>query len=323
MKGESQSIVQGNMLLEASYKLAIDEYRLLNLALSKVDTKSPQPDVPYEISPEDFKDAYGINTDTKHVRLKEAASGLLRKPITLYHEKNGKIIKTERPWFSIVEYDISDDDRKVRLEFSKYVCPYLYDLKREFTMVKFEDVARLDTSFSVRLYLWLSKARMLQNAKKGEVTEVTLDIDWMKERAGLANKYADFRIFRRKMIEPSIERINRETDLSVTFSVETRAGRAKAIKFSYVIERGTLSKPSRARLPRRPKVLAGSHEEGVWARKCISVMTNYESDLMDYGEKLPLGDLRKLHNWYEIVGDKSLAGEVKAEIDKRDKRTRR
>lgn len=317
MGTDLKPIVQGNILLEASYKISLDEYRLLNLALSQVDSMNPKPDTPYEITPENYRDAYGINPKHMHTKIKDAASGLLRKPITLYHEKNGRIMKTERPWFSIIEYDTSDDDRKVVLEFSKYVCPYLYELKRDFTSVNFEDVAKLDTSFSVRLYLWLSRARLLHKTKKGDVTIVTLEIDWMKERAGLSTKYSDFRIFRRKLIEPSIERINRNTELSVTFSTDLKAGKANSITFSYIIERGALSKAKRERLPRRPKVTAGSHAEGVWAQKCISIMTDYELELLNEGKPLPLGDLKKLSNWYAITGDGFAKQEVDLEIAER------
>ena len=116
---KSRSIVQSNMLLEASYKINIDEYRLINLALSKIDSKGQQPDEPYEITPDDFCDAYGLNRRNVNVKLKEAASGLLRKPITLYFERDGKLFKNERPWFSIIEYCMDENERKVKIEFSK------------------------------------------------------------------------------------------------------------------------------------------------------------------------------------------------------------
>ena len=118
MEQNLSTIVQGNMLVEASYKLNIDEFRLLNLALSQIDSVEAQPDHPYEITPEAFSKAFNVSRRHVHNKLKEAASSLLRKPITTYLERDGKVYKNERPWFSMVEYCTQEDERAVKIEFS-------------------------------------------------------------------------------------------------------------------------------------------------------------------------------------------------------------
>ena len=317
---ESYTVVQGDELIEGAYKITIDEFRLLNLALSKIDSVDIQPNHPYVITADDFQKAYGINTRYVNPKLKESARSLLRKPITLftYNAKKGKVVGSERPWFSLIEFD-PDTESSVNLYFSEFVRPYLYELKKNFTQIKFHYLAALDTSFSVRLYMWLCQARRKANK---DVTSVTLNIDWIKNRAGLIGKYDDYRILRRKLIEPAIEKINANTDLSVIFEPIRTGKLTTDIAFHFVDEKeskGTLSRPVRQRLPRRPKVVTGSSAEGEWARKCITVMNDYDLELINHGYQLSVDDLKKLQKWYLIIGDNFSANDVKKEIEARSR----
>ena len=317
---ESYTVFQGSELIEGAYKISIDEFRLLNLALSKIDSKEIKPNHPYVITSEDFQKAYGINTKYVNAKLKESARSLLRKPITLftYNKKIGKVIGSERPWFSLIEFD-PDTENSVNLYFSEFVSPYLYELKKNVTQLKFHYLAALDTSFSVRLYMWLCQVK--RKAHK-DVTTVTLNIDWIKNRAGLIGKYDDYRILRRKLIEPAIEKINAHTDLFVTFEPIRTGKLTTDIAFHFVDEKeskGSLSRPVRQRLPRRPKVVAGSSAEGEWARKCIIIMNDYDLDLVNHGYQLPVDDLKNLQKWYLIIGDNFSANDVKKEIESRSR----
>ena len=321
MPDSKLTIVQGNDLIEGAYKINLDEFRLLNLALSKVDSKGEQPSKPYVISVQDFQNTYKLSHNNGHARLRDSAKGLLRKPIVIYRTdtKTGRLKGVERPWFSLIEYDVVDGDASVSLIFSEFVRPYLYELKKNFTSVIFKNISALDTAFSIRLYYWLAKPkRLIRNSRNG-TTSVQLDIDWMKQRAGIENKYDDYRIFRRKLIEPAVERINSETDITVAFESIKTGKKVTGIEFIYIDEKGR-TKPKRQRLPRRPHVNKGSHAEGLWARDCIKIMSSYELDLADVGYKLEVDDLRKMQSWYKIIGDEFAIKEIEEEIFKRIKK---
>lgn len=314
------TVVQGNDLIEGSYKITIDEFRLLNIALLQIDSKAVQPNDPHIITVRDFQMAYGISSRHSHIKLREAARSLLRKPITLYqyNEKRDKFIGNERPWFSLIEYDALDSAGAVKLYFSEFVKPYLYELAGNFTSVTFDYLARLDSPFSIRLYYWLSSRKNLRVNQAGGAIETILSIAWMKERAGLLGKYSEYKAFRRKVIEPALDKINQVTDLSVMFEPVYSGKYVTDIKFIYINENdASLSKPTRQRMPRRPKVKAGTHDEGVWARNCISIMNQYISDLKKADMKTPLPDLKKLLNWYGITGDTFAINKIKNEIESR------
>ncbi len=320
-------VTQDNKLLEGAYSATLDEMRLLYLALVQIDSKKPQPDGIYTLFPADFEKMFGVNPSHTHQQLKKAADSLGSKPIVTFewNDKKQRLDKVKRFWFSSIRYDASDNSADVTIRFSPDVVPYLYDLKREFTQVDFQHVSKLDTPFAFRLYSWLVKFRKLtKNARNNGIIETdALEIDWMKERTGLVGKYEEYRFFKRDVLVPAVERINANTDISVTWEPVKMGRSVKAIKFFYITEIGTTSaKPLRPRLPRRPHVLEGSDKEGVWARKCIAVMQDFRARLEEYDnkEKLPLADLKKWLHWYEIIGDDTSVKRMKIEISGRSKR---
>nr|ULG11321.1 RepB family.p replication initiator protein [Serratia entomophila] len=80
------------------------------------------------------------------------------------------------------------------------------------------NMASLDTPFAFRLYSWLSRYRNLDKykiKKSGVISTEPIALDWMKDRAGLLNKYKDFKNFRVRVLDPAVDVINRTTDLTV------------------------------------------------------------------------------------------------------------
>ena len=320
------TVVQGNDLLEGAYSVTLDEMRLLNLALAQIDSRKPQPDTLYRLFPQDYQRIYGVNPSSSHRQLREAAESLMKKPVTIYKPdgKTGKIRTVQLSWFSRLEYVSSDDHSAVVLRFGQDVAPYLYELKESFTKLNFTNIAKLDTPFSVRLYGWLIKAKNLYGRRSTKAIEVTLDLAWMREKAGLAGKYEDYRDFRQKLLEPTINRINANTDISVVWEPIKSGRTVIAVKFAYMDEScPEATKPLRPRLPRRPRASVGSDLEGEWARSCIEIFEEYRVKLLAYdeAEKVALPDLRKLAGWYKTIGDKVRQKAIMAEVNARSKRT--
>ncbi|CAI1222010.1 replication protein [Serratia quinivorans] len=324
MNHDTLTVVQGNDLLEGAYGVTLDEMRLLNLALAQIDSRKPQPDMLYTLYPRDYQRIYGVNPTSSHRQLRDAADSLMKKPVTIYKEdRNGKVRTVQLSWFSRLEYVSNDDHSAVVLRFGQDVAPYLFELKESFTKLDFINLARLDTPFSIRLYSWLVKARNLTRYRSHGTIEVTLEIEWMREKANLQGKYQDYRDFRQKLLQPSLDRINASTDISVIWEPVKIGRSVHAIKFTYVDESTPEAvKPMRPRLPRRPHVTAGSAAEGEWARKCISLLTQHMAQLEAYdpNEKVSVPDLRKLAGWYKKVGHRDQERETLEAIKLRAQR---
>lgn len=237
MNHDTLTVVQGNDLLEGAYGVTLDEMRLLNLALAQIDSRKPQPDMLYTLYPRDYQRIYGVNPTSSHRQLRDAADSLMKKPVTIYKEdRNGKVRTVQLSWFSRLEYVSNDDHSAVVLRFGQDVAPYLFELKESFTKLDFINLARLDTPFSIRLYSWLVKARNLTRYRNHGTIEVTLEIEWMREKANLQGKYQDYRDFRQKLLQPSLDRINASTDISVIWEPVKIGRSVHAIKVSVAFE---------------------------------------------------------------------------------------
>ncbi|HHQ6539549.1 TPA: replication initiation protein [Serratia fonticola] len=306
-------VTQANQLIEGSFDITLTEVRLLYLALTKVESKKPQPEGEYTIYAKEYNDMFHIGR-VGYDQVKSAVDSLSKKPIVTYewNEKKNQMEKVQRFWFSSIRYGVGNSTSDITLRFSDTVRDYLYQLSKEFTQMNLVEMVRLDSPFAFRLYSWLHKYKNLNNSrnKSGVISTEPLLIDWMKERTGLMGKYPELADFRRRVIDPAIQMINANTKLSVSYDLVRSGRKFESMIFNYIDETDiSMSErtflPLRPRLPRRPHVTKGSSAEGDWARRCIVVMKDYLVSLREYDPKLKLSkaDLRKIETWHKIIGN--------------------
>lgn len=309
------TVVHANELVEASYSLSMNEVRVIALACTKVDSRKGNPGE-IRISVGDFADTYGITNNRVYGDLRDAVRGVMRKPVKLYDMERDKFI--ELAWLVKNEYESGDNGSHVVIQFSPLIEPYLFELKERFTQIDFKYASRLNTPFSFRLYQWLKRSENLHNSKKGDSIGVLLDIDWMKTQAALSGKYERWGDFRDRTLQPAIDKINRETELSIIWKPIKQGRKVHAIQFNYVVEVGAFTKPQRPRLNRRPKVVKGSHEEGVWMRKNLKLLLDYELALKEYDPmaRLEIKDLERVVE-YTSIFDKEKHHQAKQELSSR------
>ncbi len=310
------TVVHSNELVEASYNLSIDEMRLICFVASKVDSRKKNIGE-VKIYPADFAEAFGLDRHNMHRNLVNALKSLANKSVTMPLDERRNVVL---PWLGMGIYERQPDDAShIVVAFSQYIEPYLFELKERFTAISFEYAARLNTPFSFRLYQWLCKAKNLNNAKSGDTITVQLEVEWMKSQAILVGDYERWGNFSDRVLKPAIAKVNANTDLSVIYEPVKTGRKVTAVKFTYVVEtEAKLSKPLRPRLARRPKVKKGSHEEGVWMRKNLALLLDYEAKLKAYDAeaKLTLPDLRKMAE-YAAIAEPELQQRLKQEIEQR------
>ncbi|MCW2456450.1 replication initiation protein (plasmid) [Rahnella aceris] len=307
-------VTQGNQLLEGAYDVSLIEMRLLYLALTKIDSRKPQPRNEYTILATEYRDKFSLDSKNCYEQLKSAATTLGSKPIITYewNEQKQRIDTINRYWFDSIRYGSGNSSSDITLRFSESVSHYLYELKSEFTQMNLENMVPLDTPFSFRLYSWLYKYKNLNKNKnkQGVISTDPLSIEWIKERTGLKGKYPYYKDFKKRVLDPAVDMINGRTNLSVTYEGIKSGKKIESIVFTYIVEDDyidgeiAMSKPLRPRMPSRPRVTKGSAAEGDWARRCIEVMKKYLTDLRTYDAKLKLSkaDLVKVESWHKQTG---------------------
>lgn len=106
---------------------------------------------------------------------------------------------------------------------------------------------------------------------------------------------ARFVDLKRKTIEPAINDINENTDLSVHWEPIRQGRTVVGMRFGCVEEKSTMTKPKRPRLVKRPHVKVDSHAEGEWMQKNTEILYQYEKALKEYDPalRLDMPDLRR------------------------------
>ena len=309
------TIVHSSALVDASYSLTTTEMRLIILSATKVDSRKKNIGE-IVVTVKEFEEAYGVSSNNSYNELKKAIKSIMRKPISLFDEAEGEVV--ELAWLLKNQYKTDSQGSRVTFQFSPLVEPHLFELKKRFTAINFEFASKLNTPFSFRLYQWLKKVENLNKNKDGHTISTILNVDWMKDKVSITG-YPVWFDFERRVIKPSVDKINAETDISVVYEPIKTGRKVTDIKFSYVVEKDdSCIKPIRPRLYRRPKVMKGTHEEGVWMRKNLALLLEYETQLKRYDdkEKLALTDLRKIAE-YASICDRITEDRARKEIELR------
>ncbi|MCP4320987.1 MAG: replication initiation protein [Alteromonadales bacterium] len=325
------TIVQHNALIESSYRLDLDEMRLLNLALTKIDSRKPNIGI-IEIYPDEFCKMFSLNKKNIWRNMKNSLNSIMTKPVRIkFSDDKGKPKERLISWLGSTEYFTEQTDgTKIELNFTEDIAPYLFELKANFTKINFEYVSKLNTPFSFRLYQWLTREYKIE---KGGYYDLSMTLEEIKNSAGFGKKaYPQWRDFKSRVIQPAVDAINQRTNLSISYSVITKGKKAHGLTFTYIdemqknakaISNGevfelTNAKPIRPRLLRRPKVKAGSHEEGEWQKANLKLLSHYLTDLKawDPVAKLTIADLKKLVSYSKIF-DQALHKKMQKELFER------
>ncbi|WP_028834971.1 MULTISPECIES: replication initiation protein [unclassified Pseudoalteromonas] len=297
----SPKIVFANKLLHAGYSLDINEQRLINLALSKINSKKSNPGK-ILIYPTEYAKCFGLSKHSVYEQLSSAAESLRDKSVTILDD-SGEAFSI--PWVSSAKYEkLKNQGSFINIEFSKEIEPYIFNIEGNFTELFFHNTVKLNTLASFRLYGLLNEVRNYKNYKRRGSVVMNLQLPEMKKKLFLSESYGAWRDFKNRVLLPAIEKINAHTDIRVTFKPQKIGNCITAIEFSY-IPQSDGQHIARPRLARRPKVKKGSHEEGVWARVNLNRLGGYELSNQNENPafRLAKADIRRCVEYAKILGD--------------------
>lgn len=206
-------VTKSNYLVEAGYKLSLNEQRLILLAITQLDGRKPLPkDNNFVITASEFAKTFDIPIKQAYETIEDATSRLYERDIKAFDPKANALERFR--WVERVKY--WHGEGKVTLRFSLSITPYLTLLHQQFTTYELKQITRLKTAYSIRFYELL-----IQFLKTGE-RHITLKN--LRELLEIQEQYPRFYDLKRFIIEPSILDINSETNLIVEWDV-VRKGR--------------------------------------------------------------------------------------------------
>ena len=150
-------VTKHHHLIEARYRLGLNEQRLILTLISKINPKDQEFQL-YSFSLSELYGMLKLNKETVKVRKKRliaVLNGLQRNILHITSRRNGDKILNMPAW--IEDPEINWDQQTVTLRVSASLKPYLLQLKRHFASYKLSDVVNFRSEYSVRFLEFCKK----------------------------------------------------------------------------------------------------------------------------------------------------------------------
>lgn len=214
-------VTKSNHLIEAGYRLSLNEQRLVLIAISKLDARKPLPrDNDFTVTAQEFSLMFNISLKKAYESLDSATSRLYERDIKTY-DGNHKTRERFR-WVDGVKY--WDGEGKVTLSFSNKIIPYLTLLHEKLTSYDLKQISTLSSSYAIRFY------ELMMQFKSTGVRWIT--ITTLKERLELQEQYSRFFDFKKRIIDPAINEINNSTNILVSWALVKKGRVISGITFN-------------------------------------------------------------------------------------------
>ncbi len=213
-------VTKSNILIESTYKLSLQEQRILLIMASKVQPNDETLKT-YKFRAKDFIEIVGNKKGTGfYSYLKEIVNGLQTKILTI--KEKGR----QRNYNWVITSIYEENEGYITLQFHPSLKYLFLELKEKFTSYQLENVVRLNSVYSIRIYELLKQYERLRKR------ELTLE----ELRHFLAiepTKYKQYGHFKSKVLAVAQKEINNKTDIHFEF-VEIKTGR-KVTSIEFII----------------------------------------------------------------------------------------
>lgn len=319
MSNKNLIVVKSNDFVEASYKLTLDEMRVLLLTIGKVDPTLQNHHRDFEFTVAEFSERFNTDEKSAYKQVQTAVDKLggrwaLVESTPKYDRK--VTFLTQQIYFK--------EEGRFKIVLHEDLMPFVSEIKGKFTQYSLEYIAKFSGFHAIRLYEILAQYRTV-GWREVTVSELK---DWLQ----VADKYERWDNFKRWVLETSLKEINEKSDLSITYEPIKKGRSIHALRFiiSHAKQSKSAEKTEKSRkiygvfseIP-RPQVAKGSLEEGNWANKNLMQAKAMMKELgikvppvvADYS-KIPTEWLKVLKKYCAIV-DRYSAREIAEELHRR------
>ncbi len=215
-KKKQSKVVQSNKLVEAHYRLNLQEKRFILWLISKIKQEDTELQR-YEIKVIDFAEMMGFSLTTQYQELQKVTEGLLTKVIKI----KGFGVLEQVTWLCYARWE----EGVCSVEFHPALKPHLLQLKEQFTQIGFADLLGLSRAYSVRLLELLA-----QYENVGSRTTTISDI---RAWCGInEEEYKLYGHFKSRVINPAKKEINEKTGYTVDYTESKRSRKVEKIHWT-------------------------------------------------------------------------------------------
>ena len=240
----TQIVVKSNPLVEARYRLSLQEMQILLWLLTKI---SPDDEdfYPHSLKITELSELIKVPVDSKYSQIRSVTKNLMRRVLEIYDPEKDEWLQVS--WIHSARYQ--KNKGIVILKFSPDLKPHLLQLKSQFTKISISETLKLKSLFSIRVLELL-----LQYINIGERV---ITLREAKFFLGIQeNQYTRYNDLKKDVFIRARNEITKKTMYNVDFSEIKESRKVVAIHWTitqknnahYTEPENTLSKEYRSNL---------------------------------------------------------------------------
>lgn len=248
-------VKKANSLIDAEFDLTLNESRLLLYCVAQIEPKKKiEPDQMFYIDAKSFAEAFELDIEGVYKTMKRSMNRLAERWVTIQTEEGER---KEIRWIISKQYFARQG--RIGLQFHYDMLPYISELTKRFTQYNLSYVRKMTSSYGIPMYELLTKRKDLVRQR--------FSLEFLRQKLCLDNKYAEWRDFRRNVIEPAIKDLNNDSGEFLASYEPVKEGReVVAVDISYhPREKPTVSKPQ-AKPGNKAKSQEHATEEAEWQK---------------------------------------------------------
>lgn len=227
-----KQIVKSNHVIEASYRLTLNEQRLILLCIQQIKKgQAITAETAFKISAQEVSYVYSVTIDRAYVLLQEVADRLYERSLVIHRPDVEQPQKntTKTRWITAIDY--LDSEGRIYLYFAPKVIPYISLLESGFTRYNLEYIAPMTSVYGVRFYELFKCWLMSDKAKTKSIS-----LDELKALLDLNGLYPSIKDFKLKVLDKGLADVNSFTDLKVSYETKRTSRKITDLAFSIVVK---------------------------------------------------------------------------------------
>jgi len=225
-KMKKQSVTKHNELIQAGYRLTLNEMRIVLYGISLINPLSNEFPLEYQIDIQKFIELFELeSSNNTYSLIKETVMDKFwEREFTVDINENKK--KRLR-WLTSVEY--GDKEGFLKIFINPELKNLLHQLKGHFTSYHLDKISSFQSGYSVRIY---EISIMNLNQSNKNKCSFCIEIAHLKEQLDITAKYKRFSNFKADVLEPARKEINKHSDINLTYTVKKIGRSPREIEFS-------------------------------------------------------------------------------------------
>lgn len=263
-------IKKSNQLVEGKYHFTIWETRVFTKMLTLIN-KNDADFKEYRIFLKDIVQDFDLKDRNAYTWIKNGTEGLAKKEIRIIRQtpEGQKEFMTH---IAVGVESFSNNGNYVDISFHPKMKPFLLQLQSQFLMYDVENILKLQSFYSIRIY------ELLKQYEK--IGKRSISIRELKEMLGIENKYSLYGHFKERVIYKAQDDLAKSTDISFTFE-EVKHGR-QVVSLTFYIK----SKKEIKSLPENEGEVQLTSEQELYAKIATLPGANestFDKWITDYG----------------------------------------